>query len=270
MKKMSTLFKKDPNDLSRVIEGKYNEENLWVFDEGVRAYQKHDGTACAIINGELYKRYDAKLPKGKKLKKIGYYIDSLDIGIEVSKISNKKFENNKLTDVIIGFGKHPITNSDSVILSENGYIDARQVRPTDLKLLSNYYKDIPLYAVPCQEPDVISGHYPHWVKCDRNNPSDKYHWKAWDDLVQTSNFTRTPIKDGTYELLGEKIQGNPERVARYLLMSHKNHEHEDIGSILNNPKEYMRNLDIEGIVFHHPDGRMCKIRKKDFGMDRNK
>lgn len=27
-------------------------------------------------------------------------------------------------------------------------------------------------------------------------------------------------------------------------------------------------IDGEGIVFHHPDGRMCKIRKSDFGIKR--
>ena len=54
MKKMTTLFKKDPNDLGRVI-NEVNPENQWVIDgEGI-ATRKFDGTACAIINGELYK-----------------------------------------------------------------------------------------------------------------------------------------------------------------------------------------------------------------------
>lgn len=26
--------------------------------------------------------------------------------------------------------------------------------------------------------------------------------------------------------------------------------------------------DMEGIMFHHPNGRMCKIRKSDFGIKR--
>jgi len=60
MIKISTLYIKDPNDLSKVIEGKISDDNMWVFDEGVKATRKFDGTACAIIGGELYKRYDAK------------------------------------------------------------------------------------------------------------------------------------------------------------------------------------------------------------------
>lgn len=184
MKKMSTLFKKDPKDLGRVIEGEYNEENLWVFDEGVKATRKFDGTACAIINGELYKRYDAK--KGKKA---------------------------------------------------------------------------PEGAIPCCEADPKTGHHPHWVKCDRNNPADKYHWEAFDKRNGKG-------KDGTFELVGPKIQSNPEKATTHLLVRHGTIDIFDTKEVLENPKGFMENLDIEGIVFHHPDGRMCKIRKKDFGMKR--
>ena len=33
-------------------------------------------------------------------------------------------------------------------------------------------------------------------------------------------------------------------------------------------REYLKSLDAEGIVFHHPDGRMVKLRKSDFGFKR--
>lgn len=59
MKKISTLYKKNPEDLSRVMP-ELNPENDWVLrGEGV-ATRKFDGTAAAIIDGEIYKRYDAK------------------------------------------------------------------------------------------------------------------------------------------------------------------------------------------------------------------
>ena len=61
MKKISTLYKKDPNDLGRVI-NEVNPENAWVFESGIPT-RKYDGTSCAIINGKLYKRYDAKKDK---------------------------------------------------------------------------------------------------------------------------------------------------------------------------------------------------------------
>lgn len=63
MKKISTLYKKDQKNLGRVI-NEINPENQWVIDgEGI-ATRKFDGIASAIINGELYKRYDVK--KGKQ------------------------------------------------------------------------------------------------------------------------------------------------------------------------------------------------------------
>lgn len=33
-------------------------------------------------------------------------------------------------------------------------------------------------------------------------------------------------------------------------------------------REYLRGRDIEGVVWHHPDGRMVKIKGKDFGLKR--
>ena len=71
MIKISTLFKKDPSDLGRVI-NEVNPENEWVLTNS-KATRKFDGTASAIINGEIYKRYDVK--KGKNIPK-----DAIGIG----------------------------------------------------------------------------------------------------------------------------------------------------------------------------------------------
>jgi len=184
MKKISTLFKKNPENLGRVI-NEINPENQWVFDEGVIATRKYDGTACAIIAGEIYKRYDVK--KGK---------------------------------------------------------------------------NVPVNSIPCQEPDKTTGHWPHWVICDRNDPADKWHFSAFDYAPK--------LEDGTYELCGPKIQGNPEKLTDHYLVKHGSKEL--IGLIypldFDNLRQYLETVDIEGIVFHHPDGRMCKIRKSDFGIKR--
>jgi len=183
MKKISTLYKKDPNDLSRVI-NEVNPDNEWAFIYGMPT-RKYDGTACAIIDGELYKRFDLK--KGRNL---------------------------------------------------------------------------PPNSIPCQEPDEITGHHPHWVKCDRSNPADKWHFLAFDSLENK--------EDGTYELCGKKVQGNPEKIEGHKLIKHGI----DLLSLEDDTfdyiKQYLTDNDIEGIVFHHKeDGRMCKIRKCDFGIKRD-
>jgi len=197
MKKLSTLFKKDPNDLGRVI-NEINPENEWVLKFGIPT-RKFDGTSCAIINGELYKRYDAK--KNKK-------------GIK---------------------------------------------------------KPIPEGAIPCQEPDKKSGHHPHWIRCIEANPADRYHFEAFNYLLSqpiTCEFNPKRY-DGTYELCGDKIQGNPEKIKGHRLIKHGCEKIDLITYDFERLRHFLLVTDIEGIVFHHlTDGRMCKIRKSDFGIKR--
>jgi len=190
MKKLSTLFKKDPTDLGRVID-EINSENSWVIEGLGIPTRKFDGTSCAIIECELYKRFDAKINK------------------------------------------------------ETG----------------EYKKQIPQGAIPCQEPDLITGHHPHWIKCDRNDNSNKWHFKAFDVLDNK--------EDGTYELCGNKVQSNPEKIDGHELIKH-GIETLFVGALtFENIREFLRANDIEGIVFHHKnDERMCKIRKSDFGIRR--
>lgn len=80
-----------------------------------------------------------------------------------------------------------------------------------------------------------------------------------------------PMEPGTYELIGPKIQGNPEKKAEHWLIKHDLCE--GIGNLdrsYNGIKRFLSETDWEGIVFHHPDGRMAKIKKRDFGLHRSK
>ena len=191
MKKISTLYKKDPSDLGRII-NEINPENQWVFEGEAIATRKFDGTSTASINGELYKRYDVK--KGRQ---------------------------------------------------------------------------IPEGAIPCQEADTITGHHPHWLICDVNKQEDKYFFEG---LQQTLvNMSLPVLPDGTYELVGEKVQSNPERITGHLLVKHGIEVIDLLSLDFEYLKEYLSNPDndIEGIVFHHKsDNRMCKLRKSDFGIKR--
>lgn len=192
MKKISTLFKKDPNDLG-IVTSEAAPENSWVFEGDAIATRKFDGIACAIIEGQLYKRFDVK--KGR-------------------------------------------------VIPEN--------------------------AIACQGPDEFTGHHPHWIPCNRNKPEDKYFYEALDSMNGREN--------GTYELCGEKISTerfsknlNVEKVQGHKMIKHGSEilnipdlSFEGLKSFLEDP-----NNDIEGIVFHHKsDGRMCKLRKKDFKIKR--
>ena len=112
---------------------------------------------------------------------------------------------------------------------------------------------------PAQDPDPVTGHWPGWVPVT-DNPQDKWHVEA------ITNFGG-PIPDGTYELCGPKLQGNPERLFAHILIRHGSNPIQaprDFDGI----KSYLATADMEGIVWHHPDGRMAKVKKKDFGLKR--
>ena len=74
---------------------------------------------------------------------------------------------------------------------------------------------------------------------------------------------------GTYELIGPKVNGNPELVQGHSLWAH------DAAEVLDDaPRDYdglakyLADFPGEGIVWHHPDGRMAKLKRRDFGSKR--
>lgn len=80
-----------------------------------------------------------------------------------------------------------------------------------------------------------------------------------------------PPEPGTYELLGPKVNGNPERVDEYLLVRHGYRAAVDEREAASAGRDYESLRDWllahpawEGIVWHHPDGRMAKLKRRDF------
>ena len=107
--------------------------------------------------------------------------------------------------------------------------------------------------VAAQEPDPVTGEQPGWVPVG-DGPEDKWHREAW--IPETT--------DGTYELCGPKIQGNAEGRHNHVLLRHGSEVLEDGPRDFDGLREYLISSDIEGIVWHHPDGRMVKLKKRDF------
>lgn len=110
---------------------------------------------------------------------------------------------------------------------------------------------------PAQDPDEKTGKVPGWVPVG-DGPEDQWHREAF----------REEIPDGIYELLGPKVQGNPEDLDIHVLVL--------LGALLLDvPRDFdgLKGIfelnDIEGIVWWHPDGRKAKIKGKDFGIKRS-
>lgn len=206
MKKIPTLFErvyenhKVVDCLPNVTAGME-----WVLAGDGIATVKIDGSCCAIINGEFYKRYDAK--KGRK---------------------------------------------------------------------------VPEGAIKCQEePDLITGHFPCWVKCDRNNPADKWFWAAYDSLINVKKdckvlsfgTTKVSLNEDlldaeikTYEAVGEHFQGNPYNLSGDMLVRHGEAVIE-VERTYEGIKQFLSKNYIEGIVFWKDGQPQCKIKRSDFGFD---
>lgn len=75
---------------------------------------------------------------------------------------------------------------------------------------------------------------------------------------------------GTYELLGPKINGNPDAFGHHVLMPHGWAPLSERLAIQAAPRDYeglrewLLAHPYEGIVWHHPDGRMAKLKRRDF------
>lgn len=116
-----------------------------------------------------------------------------------------------------------------------------------------------------QEPDPVTGHWPGWLPVG-DGPDDRWHREAWANTGDPERLAGSAVglPDGTYELCGPKVQGNPEGFERHVLIPHGTFLLPEIGRTFESIKAMLETLTVEGIVWHHPDGRMVKIKKKDF------
>ena len=146
--------------------------------------------------------------------------------------------------------------------------DGTSVLIRDGHMFKRYeYKDgkTPPFDFEEADYDKTTGKHVGWVQVG-NGPEDKWHREAVGgkpDNVQAN--------DGTYELLGPKVQSNPEHWTEHGLIKHSGAEvYTDVPTEFEALKNWLEGKDIEGLVWHHPDGRMVKIKLKDYRLKRVK
>jgi hypothetical protein len=118
----------------------------------------------------------------------------------------------------------------------------------------------------------LEGMRPYYVPTSRQNPEDEHLFAAFD----ATNYDMPDWPDGAWpcEALGPKIQGGVESPEDYYLYPFSL-DPEFIRDPISDgytPADawhalrmfFGENL-IEGIVWHHKDGRMAKIKRRDFG-----
>ena len=117
-------------------------------------------------------------------------------------------------------------------------------------------KKPPAGAIPCCDPDPVTGHWPHWIKCSENNPDDRWYMAAYEHTSYTS--------DGTFEAVGPHFQKNPYKLDIDVLVPH-GQKVIDVPRTFEGIREYLRAHNIEGIVFWKDGEPQCKIKRSDFG-----
>ena len=188
MKKIPTLFKREFLDHHVInISPEVSSPDLaWVLaGEGI-ATEKIDGACCAIIDGQFYKRYDAK--------------------------KNKKC----------------------------------------------VMKTPPAGAIPCDDPDPITGHWPHWLLIDEASPAD--HW-----FIAARANTPGELGDGTYEAIGPHFRSNPHNLDTDIFKPHGK-DIVELDRSFEGIRTYLETHVIEGIVFWKDGQPWCKIKRTDFGL----
>jgi hypothetical protein len=110
---------------------------------------------------------------------------------------------------------------------------------------------------------------PETLKTVGWEPVEQSTFAKWHAEAIPDDLIRLTFPIGTYELIGPKINGNPEGRETHFLMFHA---HAD--PLRDGPRDFPTDFDglarwlhahpYEGVVWHHPDGRMCKIKRRDF------
>lgn len=186
MKKIPTLFTRVYENHKIIgIENKITPGCEDAFKNGV-ATIKLDGSCCAIISGQLYRRYDAKKRKTP-----------------------------------------------------------------------------PMGAIPCCNPDPITGHWPHWIKVDGSIKQDKWFYEA---LNNTTFLDCKQLEDGTYEAIGPHFQGNPYSMFNDYLVKHGGMI-VDVDRNFESISEWLATHLEEGLVFWLNGEPVCKIKRTDFGYE---
>lgn len=141
------------------------------------------------------------------------------------------------------------------------FTQIKKRKGADFVAEDHMFRTLPEGAIPCEEkPDPVTHHHPHWVPVD-DSADNRYFHEA---------LAKNPVlKDGsTYELVGEKVQANPENVSGHELWEHGS-KVVDVELSFEGLKAWLKENYVEGLVFHHPDGRKAKLRRRDFGFTWN-
>ena len=139
---------------------------------------------------------------------------------------------------------------------------------------NEWNRPIPDGFIPAQpDCDPVTGHWPGWLPLQEKQ--DKWVFEAVEkgETLHGQEF----IVGQTYECCGPKINSNHEGLGSHWMFQHGTEVLDSVPSFdrtifdplffyLDEMRIYLQNLEHEGIVFNNAEGKMCKLRRKDFGL----
>lgn len=119
-----------------------------------------------------------------------------------------------------------------------------------------------------KQQGIVDGWY---IDANESDPADKWIFAA----VHGTDATAWPDGEHPVEAMGPKIQGNPLGLLHNICVPFllRPTIYVDARRNFDGLRVFLTGLEslyspgalAEGLVFHHPDGRMAKIKRKDFG-----
>lgn len=114
--------------------------------------------------------------------------------------------------------------------------------------------------------DEVTGKTMGWEPIEQSS-----HAASHAEVMETKWYLPFyELLPGTFELIGPKVNGNPEGATTACAIRHGYEAYNDRVIVEAVPltfaglAEYLPTLDWEGVVWHHPDGRMAKLKRRDF------
>ncbi len=83
-------------------------------------------------------------------------------------------------------------------------------------------------------------------------------------MINTKACEGEPLEDGTYEAIGPHFQGNPYKMETDMLVRHGLVKL-TVDRSFDGLHDYLKDNEIEGIVFWKDGEPKCKIKRSDFG-----
>jgi hypothetical protein len=111
--------------------------------------------------------------------------------------------------------------------------------------------------------EKAQGAEPGYVPASESDPSGKHIFVA----VAGASLAALPDGAHSCEAIGPKIQGGAESATPTLYFFGNTPERlPEFPRTFEGIRDFLTAHVLEGVVWHHPDGRMAKIKRRDFGL----